>query len=249
MNTNQIIGLMVLGIGGFYLYRTFTGSGTRVTYTGGQYPTSAPVKVTSTSAVKPVVYQNEPVKFDWSILTDIFKPSPKVTIPMEPKPEREVFEPYYEPTLIEPVPVEKPYMSSDRSEGNLRARGIRNNNPGNIKKTSDNWQGAVGVDGPFVVFSDTLYGIRAIAKILQSYRRRGIVTLSQIISVWAPPDIGGDNNPTLNYINSVSRWSGINVNHEVDSYNMIGFIAGIIRFENGDQPYAMSYIQKGISMA
>lgn len=219
MNNNQIIGLMVLGLGGFYLYNQFLRQRTKYVSTdytpvpdrsNVSYPASTETMVPEFTGT----YQDE-TGMDWSILTDLFK-----------------------------VQEEKPYMSTSDT-----ARGIRNNNPGNIKKSSDNWQGAVGVDGPFVVFSSALYGIRAITKILQSYRRRGIVTLSQIIDTWAPPDIGGDDNPTLNYINSVSQWSGIDVNQVVDSFNYPVFIAGIIRFENGDQPYTMSYIHEGISMA
>lgn len=51
-------------------------------------------------------------------------------------------------------------------------RGIRNNNPGNIKKTSDKWEGLnadQSKDDTFCQFSDAKYGIRAMAKLLYKY--------------------------------------------------------------------------------
>ena len=45
-------------------------------------------------------------------------------------------------------------------------RGLRNNNPGNIRHGSSQWQGmsAEQPDNAFIKFDDPVYGIRAIAK-------------------------------------------------------------------------------------
>jgi len=66
-------------------------------------------------------------------------------------------------------------------------RGLRNNNPGNIR-ASDPWQGMIGTDpAGFAVFKDISWGIRAMAKDLTSKINNGYDTLQEIIYRWAPP--------------------------------------------------------------
>ena len=50
-------------------------------------------------------------------------------------------------------------------------RGLRNNNPLNIRRTADRWQGAAATqtDKSFVQFSTMAYGYRAAWKILDNY--------------------------------------------------------------------------------
>ena len=50
------------------------------------------------------------------------------------------------------------------------SRGIRNNNPLNIRRSADNWQGAreEQTDQSFVQFKSMAYGYRAAWKTLQS---------------------------------------------------------------------------------
>lgn len=50
-------------------------------------------------------------------------------------------------------------------------RGIRNNNPLNIRHSKDQWQGVVATqtDQSFVQFESMAYGYRAVWKILESY--------------------------------------------------------------------------------
>lgn len=123
------------------------------------------------------------------------------------------------------------------------ARGIRNNNPGNIKSDPRNaWQGKTGSDGVFDIFDTPENGIRAIVKILTSYRARGITSIRDIIDEWAPP---GDKNNTTAYINAVS--SRMNASHSarVVPSNIVDFISAVIKHENGSQPYALSVIRAG----
>ena len=53
-------------------------------------------------------------------------------------------------------------------------RGIRNNNPGNIRHGA-NWLGlnpnGRNIDSAFCVFTAPVYGIRALAKVLVNYKR------------------------------------------------------------------------------
>ena len=73
-------------------------------------------------------------------------------------------------------------------------RGLRNNNPLNIRRTATRWIGAriEQTDKSFVQFTSMAYGYRAAWKILQSYyerfsRQGKPFTVRNIISRWAPP--------------------------------------------------------------
>lgn len=130
-------------------------------------------------------------------------------------------------------------------------RGIRNNNPGNIRRTSDKWRGlaAEQTDPEYFVFSDPVYGIRAMAKLLRNYNSRyGLTTLTDIISRWAPPS----ENPTNNYIEFASRSTGVPENAPFnfdDDQDLAQLIKAIIKFENGQNPYSTNMILKGIELA
>ena len=91
-------------------------------------------------------------------------------------------------------------------------RGIRNNNPLNIRHSADQWQGACEEqkDKSFVQFKSKAYGYRAAWKTLQSYYNRFCMksqpfTVRNIIGRWAPPK----ENDTESYIRSVLSLSGI----------------------------------------
>ena len=92
------------------------------------------------------------------------------------------------------------------------ARGIRNNNPGNIRhgqnflgNTCDHLPADQRPDKSFCTFSSMAYGIRALIRILITYTtKRNCKTVRQIISRWAPPS----ENDTESYIRSVSRAIG-----------------------------------------
>lgn len=92
------------------------------------------------------------------------------------------------------------------SGGSGNARGVRNNNPGNIRKSKDVWVGQTGNDGAFVTFATPAHGIRAAGRNLLSYARQGYVTPEQIITRWAPPE---DDNDTEGYIKFVSEYLNV----------------------------------------
>jgi len=129
------------------------------------------------------------------------------------------------------------------------SRGIRNNNPGNIRKSGTTWAGAVPPelqkDASFVIFTDAVYGIRAMAKILKSYAGRGLITIEKIISTWAP----ATENDTRAYIASVSRATGFDATKPLDTNQLMKLIPAIIQHENGSQPYPQHVIDKGVSLA
>lgn len=84
----------------------------------------------------------------------------------------------------------------------MTPRGIRNNNPLNIRYNPRNyWVGQTGSDGQFCRFVSPKYGIRAAVKILQRYAGKdGKTTVFEIINKWAPR---ADGNNTEKYIEAV----------------------------------------------
>jgi len=91
------------------------------------------------------------------------------------------------------------------------ARGIRNNNPLNIRRTAkDRWQGLAAVqrDSAFCQFETMEWGWRAAFRLLTKtyYGKYQLQTIRTIANRWAPP---GDYNDTEAYISNVSRLTGI----------------------------------------
>ena len=126
-------------------------------------------------------------------------------------------------------------------------RGIRNNNPGNIRfDGSTQWRGMIGDDSAgFIQFERAVFGIRAMTRILSSYSRRGVNTIGSIIATWAPPV----ENNTSSYINSVAKKMGMAVDDLIFEQHYPELIAAIIHHENGQQPYSLETIKEGISLA
>jgi hypothetical protein len=128
-------------------------------------------------------------------------------------------------------------------------RGERNNNPGNIRHVAGvTWQGqsATQTDAAFVQFDDPVYGIRAIARILLSYEREGIHTIEDAIDRWAPPN---ENNSAA-YVKAVAEDCDISPDAMISLTSYLPcLIKGIIRHENGEQPYTDDQINRGIALA
>lgn len=126
------------------------------------------------------------------------------------------------------------------------SRGIRNNNPGNIVKSSIQWKGAVGNDGSFVKFASPEDGIRAMAKIIRVYESKyNLTTIRQIISRWAPPT----ENQTEKYIDFVSKKMNKKPDEKLNlqlNSELATLLSAIIQFENGSVPYSKETIIKGI---
>ena len=131
----------------------------------------------------------------------------------------------------------------------MKPRGIRNNNPGNIRH-GEQWEGLSEVqsDRSFCVFKSPEYGIRAIAKIMISYKRQKYNTPEKIIYRWAPPC----ENDTDSYTLSVCQAIGAEPDQIIDVCQkdvMLKLIKSIIHHENGIQPYSDETILKSIEMA
>lgn len=115
-------------------------------------------------------------------------------------------------------------------------KGIRNNNPGNIRDSDDDWQGKVGVDDDgFVIFDTPDNGSRALSKVLDTYQsKHGLNTVSGIIGRWAPPT----ENDTGAYVKRVSDALGVGPDDELDlsGDRKAALMREIIAHENGISP-------------
>jgi hypothetical protein len=152
----------------------------------------------------------------------------------------------------------------------MESRGIRNNNPLNIRLSSDKWQGQVNVNGngngkgnspsptgegrgeaEFCVFSTMEYGWRAAFVILCKtyYGKYGIKTIRDIVSRWAP----AKENNTAAYIRHVSDYTGIGPDRVLASpqecptdWLLIGYAMAVV--ENGKALPAVAML-KGFKLA
>lgn len=116
-----------------------------------------------------------------------------------------------------------------------RPRGIRNNNPGNIRRSKSKWQGqsAEGADPDFVTFASPAAGLRALMKTLLTYHRKyGLDTVQSIINRWAPPH----ENATDHYAQAVARRlkTGLFLALDLgDARTLAELAAAIVNHENG----------------
>lgn len=130
-------------------------------------------------------------------------------------------------------------------------RGIRNNNPGNLRKTNDPWQGLAEAqtDKDFFVFGSPIYGIRALARTLIRYQdKHGLRTTRQIITRWAP----SVENDTVAYIKGVVMATEFGADAELNMHeyaHLKAITEAIILFENGQQPYTGAQIDKALVLA
>lgn len=132
-------------------------------------------------------------------------------------------------------------------------RGERNNNPGNIRVSANNWQGKVplaqNTDGTFEQFDTVENGIRALARLLLNYSRNyGLNTVSGIITRWAP----GTENDTDSYISSVAHSVGVQPSEVLNLNNvntLLALVTAVIKHENGRVIYDSSIIADGVSRA
>ncbi|WP_314722411.1 hypothetical protein [Rahnella variigena] len=139
-----------------------------------------------------------------------------------------------------PSSVEPPLSFNQPGIGN--ARGIRNNNPGNLRAAPN----AVGNDGSFPIFSSANDGLAAMSRQLQLYGGRGNNTPYGIIHTYAP----SSENNTQAYINAVTKDTGFGTHDKLnlsDPAVLKRLMTAMIRHENGSQPYSEADIDSGIN--
>lgn len=130
-------------------------------------------------------------------------------------------------------------MADQIEEIMQQARGIRNNNPGNIKLSNTAWQGKVpnaqNTDGTFEQFQDMAHGIRAVYRLLITYaNKHKLRTVDEIIDRWAP---SGENSETAR--DNYKRFVLVEARTHImrTPADLQKFAAGIMAFENGLNQY------------
>ncbi|KOQ71564.1 hypothetical protein ABW43_00135 [Stenotrophomonas maltophilia] len=138
-------------------------------------------------------------------------------------------------------------------------RGVRNNNPGNIDRSSANkWQGRMPVEnmttaqrheGRFEVFSSPAWGIRAMCVLLINYYdRHGCDTVRKVIDRWAPPV----ENNTDAYVAAVAKAIGVGPDSTINLHEyrrMRPLVEAIISHENAGYRYASETVEEGLRLA
>lgn len=115
-------------------------------------------------------------------------------------------------------------------------RGLRNNNPLNIRHSASKWQGMTErqTDRLFVQFKSLAYGFRAAFKLILTYMTKYKLTnITQIIMRWAPPS----ENNTDAYVRKVCQMSHIGSLEPLDFNN---------EKQMHDLVQAMAYVENGV---
>lgn len=115
------------------------------------------------------------------------------------------------------------------------SRGLRNNNPGNIRLGSFRYRGekAESSDTAFRQFESIEWGYRAMFVLLHTYAvKHGCHTLRKIINRYAPPI----ENHTDNYIRRVAYATHLSPDERIsttDAATMVAIVAAMSEVENG----------------
>lgn len=124
-------------------------------------------------------------------------------------------------------------------------KGLRNHNPGNLRYVASiAWNGQVGDDGTgYAVFDTDEHGVRALGHQLQTYAGRGLTSVQEIISTFAP----SNENDTQAYIADVAGRVGVDANQPLDVYALLPqLVEAIIHHENGVQPFSSDQLQQWV---
>ena len=111
-------------------------------------------------------------------------------------------------------------------------RSIINNNPLNIRRTTDRWRGmsSTQTDAQFCQFDSMEWGIRAALCLLRSYAsKHHCYTIHDIIHRWAPPQ----ENDTRLYIRFVCLHTGFGGEENLTEAQWPALIKAMARMECG----------------
>lgn len=121
-------------------------------------------------------------------------------------------------------------------------RGIRNNNPGNLRS----WGDTPREDG-FARFATPEAGLAAMIKNLQVQQsKHGLNTIAGIIGRWAPPN----ENDTAGYVGNVSKQTGFGAHQPLDltdKKTVAPLISSMIRQEGNSAGYSKDMVEKAVT--
>lgn len=144
----------------------------------------------------------------------------------------------------------------------LEPRGLRNNNPLNIRHGQSKWQGThpEKTDKDFVCYMSKAYGYRAGWKILQTYYNQFVkeqkpFCVRTIIKRWAPPSDGNNTEGYIRQVVTLARIGGLQRLPSPDSefgfYYLHKVVMAMTCVENGIKPeeVPVSAILQGYQLA
>lgn len=123
----------------------------------------------------------------------------------------------------------------------LTPRGIRNNNPGNIRYTGTKWDGLA--DPPadekgFCRFNDAFHGVRALMINTLTLEQRGVRSLLDFATKWAPASDGNDPTEYARVLAAKTKAASIYVRYPFTAPESLKALArGVTIMENGINPY------------
>lgn len=130
------------------------------------------------------------------------------------------------------------------------ARGVRNNNPGNLNYVGQ--RGATKEAGPggrFAVFGTMAEGVAALVTQIKLYASRGRDTITSIVNKYAP---ASDNNNVPAYIAALVKAMGVGANEHLnlsDEKTMLALVKGIVSHEQGRGQVPEEQINAGARLA
>lgn len=161
--------------------------------------------------------------------------------------------------MVRAMPAPKPNRLPKRNDQAAPPRGIRNHNPGNILRAGQAWRGLAPdqPDGEFCTFIGPEWGLRALILVLHAYRRRGIVTVRDIIRTYCPPthtfpDGRTQKQDTAGYVRFVANRLGVPEDATINVTSRVVLrllLPAIVTKENGQQPYGASVFEAAMDLA
>ncbi len=121
---------------------------------------------------------------------------------------------------------------------NKISRGLRNNNPGNIRSNKSLFRGEVfpSSDPEFKEFETLAWGYRAMFLIIYNYNQLySINTLENIIKRWAP-EVENDTDMYIDVVAKRLNCSRHNYIHSLNPDTMIPMVRSMSKIENGVEP-------------
>lgn len=120
-------------------------------------------------------------------------------------------------------------------------RGMRNNNPGNLKAVGKQRRDREG----FRVFDTMEEGVQAADAQLQRYAKRGVETVDQIVNTWAPK---GDKNDVAAYLKSIEAQTGMTPEDiPADAGARHALLAAMFKQESGAKAPTLDEVERYIN--
>ena len=113
-------------------------------------------------------------------------------------------------------------------------RGIRNNNPLNIRR-GNNWIGLAKhqTDPSFCQFDSMTYGLRAGLIIIRTYMQRyNLTNIHGIVSRWAPPK-ENDTNACVKSVSSMMKMHALQTFNFGDRTRIVALVSAMCKVETG----------------